>query len=411
MKYLKRELYLSRIRPFYDDFGTIKVLTGIRRCGKSVLLQQISEEIKEKNPKAVCLSLNLDQRPYKSINSAKELEDIIDSMIPKNKSPIYLFIDEVQNVQDFEKSINAYREEGNFSIFITGSNSYLLSGELITKLTGRFIEFKINTFSYSESIAWKKLNSIPLENDDFLDYMRWGGFPKRFEYQSSESIQIYLQSIYDEIIKKDILRQKKIKNKSLMERCIQFLMTTPGATISVPSIRRYLLNEESKTTDKTVANYIQYALDAKLCDKVMQYDLKGRKSLLLYFKTYLADVAFKSLSSQNPKSMDYGALLENIVYKELIARGYSVSVGKYKNYEIDFIIRKGESVAYIQVCYLLGNPSESTFQREVRPLQMIRDNYPKFILSMDPLPNDYYGIKCLRVVEDFLLNPGNLLVI
>ncbi len=410
MKKLIRERYLAKVRPFYDDNEIIKVFTGVRRCGKSTLMEQIRDELLEKgvNPSNI-IFLNLDKRPYKSLVSADAFEKAIDRKIEEAKKDelIYLFIDEIQNIKDFEPSINAYREEG-ISVFIAGSNSYLLSGKLVTKLTGRYIEIPVHTLSYSESIELKKLNQIAIEKDDFITFLRWGGFPKSFEYNDESSKMLYISSTIDEILSKDILKKAKVRNAPLLRKCIDFLSSNPALTISPKAIAMYLRNENIKTKQSTIERYVSFIFDSKICDKVNRYNIKGKNALRTLYKSYLSDLSFKTFASNNPKSLDFGLLLENVVYHELTLRGYQTMVGKWGNKEIDFIARKGSEIYYIQVCYLMGEKGSKTYEREIAPLLDIKDNYPKYILSMDPFPGEEKGIIRYRIVDDFLLGDSLL---
>lgn len=375
-------------------------------------MDQIKNELFQSGVK-LCniLYLNLDKRPYKSVRSSKKLENEIDKKIKKvdSDSTIYLFIDEIQNVKGFEATVNSYREEGNISIFITGSNSYLLSGKLVTKLTGRYVEFQINTLTYRESLELLKINKIEPSKNSFEDYLRWGGFPKRFVYSDSEARLAYLSSTIDEIISKDILKQKKIRNKALIRKCVDFITSNPALTVSSKSVVDYLLSEDNKTKASTVENYLRYIFDSKISDKVNRYDIKGKSTLKTFYKSYLSDTAFKTLASSIPATLDLGPLIENVVYHELICRGYSLSIGKLKEQEIDFIVRKAERIAYVQVCYLMGDKGSKTYNREMNPLLRIDDNYPKYIISMDPLGGNESGIRRLRLIDDFLL--GNEFVV
>lgn len=410
MKKLIRERYLAKVRPFYDDAETIKVFTGVRRCGKSTLMEQIQDELLMKGVRpSNIIFLNLDKRPYKSLTSTSAFEKLVDQKIKEAKKNelIYLFVDEIQNIKNFEPSINAYREEG-ISIFLTGSNSYLLSGKLVTKLTGRYIEILVHTLSYRESIELKKLNHVATTKDDFVDFLRWGGFPKSFEYADESSKMLYISSTIDEILSKDILKKAKIRNLPLMRKCIDFLSSNPSLTVSSKSITAYLRHENIKVKQSTIERYLSFIFDSKICDKVNRYNIKGKSALKSLYKSYLSDLSFKTFASSNPKSLDFGPLLENVVYHELVLRGYQVMVGKWGDKEIDFIIRKGGGICYVQVCYLMGEKGSKTYEREITPLLDIKDNYPKYILSMDPFPGEEKGIMRYRIIDDFLLGDSLL---
>ena len=405
MKELTRERYLSRIRPFYDDKDVIKVLTGVRRCGKSTIMRQIMKEVHAyvKDDRAL-VYVDLDSKKNLRIRTRDSLEKLIDSGFGDYEGDRYLFVDEIQNVKDFEPLINAYRNDG-VSVFITGSNSYLLSGELVTKLTGRYIEFRIFTFSLCEVMAFFQDNGMVfIPSEAFQDYLLNGGYPKSFLYSDPDNRVLYVRSVIEETIKKDILKNKKVRNKALLNKLLEYILSTPGAEISSTSIADYLRSEKIRTTPNTVNNYLNMIYASKLADRCMRFDIFGKKALKTHYKSYVADISLHTLYPNRRHDLKMGHIIENIVFNELNARGYDVQVGKLKNTEVDFVVSDGRGIAYVQVTYLMA--TSETEDSEERPLLKIEDNYPKYIISMDPIAIDRKGIKRLRLVEDFLLGDG-----
>jgi len=401
---IKREIYLNRIRPFYND-DLIKVITGVRRSGKSFLMNQIVDELLESNvKKEQIIFIDLDSKEYKGFKTGKQLEKEIDRLYTKKEEKTYLFIDEIQNIKDFEEIINAYRTSFNMSIFVTGSNSYLLSGELITKLTGRYIEFPILPFTYTEATQYLEQLKSPIEFN-IQNYIVYGGLPKRFEYGEEEQIFKYVESVTNQIIDKDILNRAKIRNRSLLKRLVDYVCVNPATTFSSASIVKYLKSESVNTKIHTINRYLDFIVNSKIANRCYRYDIKGKKVLKTEEKYYLSDLAFRTIKS-NTNNISYSNTLENIVYNELISRGYRVYIGKLYNKEIDFIVMKEKSIAYIQVSYLIG--SDKTYEREFYVLESIKDNHPKFVISMDPLDMSRNGIKHLKLVEDFLLDKKSI---
>ncbi|MBE6528764.1 MAG: ATP-binding protein [Thermoplasmata archaeon] len=405
MKELKRERYLSRIRPFYKDRDLIKVLTGVRRCGKSTIMRQIMEEIlSDLDDKRAAVYVDLDSKRNLGIRTKDSLEKLIDSEFGEYEGDRYLFIDEIQNVKDFEPLVNAYRNDG-VSVFITGSNSYLLSGELVTKLTGRYIEFRIFTFSLSEVKAFYQENGMDfIPSEAFQDYILNGGYPKSFSYDNPENRVLYIRSVIEETIKKDILMNKKVRNKALLSKILDYILSTPGAEISSTSIADYLRSERIRTTPNTVNNYLDMIYASKLADRCMRLDIFGKKALKTHYKSYVADISLHTSYPDRRHDLKMGHIIENIVFNELNARGYDVQVGKLRNTEVDFVVSDGRGIAYVQVTYLMA--TAETEDREERPLLKIEDNYPKYIISMDPIAIDRKGIRRLRLIDDFLLGDG-----
>ena len=388
MKRYAREMYLRKIRGFYSDTELIKVITGVRRCGKSSLMESISEEICAGGVRSEnIVYLNLDKRGFRSVRTAQQLE----SLIEKNATASgvkYLFIDEVQNVEGFEMVLNEYREDGDFSIFITGSNSYLLSGELVTKLTGRYIEFELFPLNFAEYIGMKRFfGKAVSENptDEFDRYLREGGFPKAVQYDSDTDKKTYIESVTAEIFEKDIKRRVKIRNVSVFQKIQNYLINNFGATTSLANILLELEKSGTKIKRETLNRYIQVLLDAKILYECDRFDMKSKKSIAGEKKYYLSDLGFYYARNTDNR-INYGPAMENVLYTYARGTGFSVSVGRIGKLECDFILRKNFSdYRYVQVCMTFME-SRKTEDREYAPLEAICDNYPKYVLTRnDPI--------------------------
>ena len=389
MRLFKRESYLKKIRGFYHDDGMIKVITGIRRCGKSCLMHTIESELRQSGvPDSNIAYFDLDRYGFRSVGTPEQLEALIEPLL-EVKGMKYLFIDEVQNVNGFEEVVNEFRSEGGFSIFITGSNSYLLSGELATKLTGRYIEFEMQTLDFREYCDMKRFlgqdvsPNLALELDN---YILEGGFPKALDYPDLADKRAYIRSVVEEIFQKDIKRRVKIRNVSLFNLVRDYVINNFGSTTSLTNILSDLEEKQGvRLKRETLNRYLQVLEDAKLISKCTRFDVKSRKSLTGEQKYYLADLSlYFALNTDN--RINYGPVLENIVYRYARGLGYEVSVGRIGKLECDFIMRgRDMGYSYIQVAMTIM-ASEKTEDREYRPLEQIRDNYPKFVLTRaDPI--------------------------
>lgn len=394
MKFYKRENYLRKIRGFYNDSGLIKVITGVRRCGKSSLMETIIEELQAQGVRdEQIIHLNLDRKMYRKIKTADQLEQLIDEK-RLSQELTYLFIDEIQNVKDFEEVINAFREEGNYSIFITGSNSYLLSGELVTKLTGRYLEFEVFPLTFDEYLGMKEFlnKSIPASLVDAFDlYLREGGFPKTLEYDSPDDKRRYIENVVGEIFEKDIKRRIKIRNVSVFQKVQTYLINNFGATISLQNILEAFAKNGMKIKRETLHRYINILKDAKIIYECNRFDLKSKQSIRGEQKYYLADLGFY-FTTNTDNRINYGPALENIFYVYVRARDYAVSIGRIGNLECDFILRRKDAeYAYVQLCMTMMN-SQKTEDREYAPLEKIADNYPKYILTRNDIIQERGGI-------------------
>ena len=388
MNYYKRENYLRKIRGFYEDTGLIKVITGVRRCGKSCLMGTIAEEMRERGTdEAHIVYIDLDSRPYKNITTPDQLERIIDEKTP-SPGTTYLFIDEIQNVKNFEEVINAFRVEGRHSIFITGSNSYLLSGELVTKLTGRYIEFEMFPLTFDEFLGMKEFLGKSISAnlvDEFDQYLHDGGFPKAVQYDSADDRRTYIESVVAEIFKKDIRRRIKIRNLSVFQKVQTYLVNNFGATTSLDNLLDDLEKAGMHIKRETLNRYISILKDAKILYKCSRFDLKSRRSIRGEQKYYLSDLGFY-FATNTDNRINYGPALENVIYTYARSHGYAASIGRIGTLECDFILRKGDAgYAYVQACMTMMN-DRKTEDREYAPLEKIRDNYPKYILTRnDPI--------------------------
>ena len=389
MRLFPRENYLKRIRGFYHDDGMIKVITGVRRCGKSCLMQCIAEELRAEGvDDERIVFFDLDRYGYRSVKAPEQLEALIEPLLAISGTK-YLFIDEVQNVEGFEDVLNGFRTEGGFSIFITGSNSYLLSGELATKLTGRYIEFEMQTLDFGEYCQMKRFLGLPVNPNpvaEFDAYILEGGFPKAMDYPRLADKRAYVAAVIQEIFEKDIRRRVKIKNVSVFNQVRDYVINNFGATTSLANIQSDLEHKQgAKIKRETLARYLQVLEDAKIVSKCARFDLKSRKSLRGEQKYYLADLGFYfALNTDN--RINYGPVHGNIVYSYARSPGYEVSVGRIEKLERGFVMRSPEmEYAYVQVAMTIMN-DRATEDREYRPLEQIRDNWPKFVITRnDPI--------------------------
>jgi|LGVE01.1.fsa_nt_gb predicted AAA+ superfamily ATPase len=397
---IKRESYLQKIRPFINQ-NVVKVLTGIRRCGKSVMLELIQKELMNKGIESnQIISLNMESGEWLLKNQADQLYDHVKKRINK-LDKTYLFIDEIQEVHGWEKAINAFLVDFDIDIYITGSNAKLLSGELATYLGGRYVEFNIYPFSFKEVCEINKEKGINSDvQTTFRNYLRMGGMPFIYESSIDETSQKkYLSDIYDSIILKDIVERNNVRNIDLLKRILLFMMVNIGNQFSVPSMIKFLKNEKRSISQETVYNYVNYCEAACFSHLVKREDIIGKQVLKFSEKIYLTDHGFREVIYGNNEK-DIQQVLENIIYMELLRKGYSIKVGKVSTTEVDFVADRGNERIYYQVSYILAE--ESTVEREFFPLEAIHDNYPKFVLTLDEFDRSRNGIQHLNIIS-FLL--------
>ena len=389
MNIYKREKYLRRLRGFFHDTEMIKVITGVRRCGKSCLMASIADELRESGiPDSQILFLDLDSKKYRKVKTPDQLDALIEEAGTGNGT-IYVFIDEVQNVKGFEEVVNAYRTDGGYSIFITGSNSYLLSGELSTnsyllsgelstKLTGRYIELEMYPLSFDEYLGMKAFMGKPIQNNltaEFDSYILEGGFPKALQYDSMEDKRTYTRSVISEIFEKDIRQRVKVRNKAVFESVQTYLLDNFGATTSLNNILKDLEKQGVHIKRETLNRYIKILQDAKILYRCNRFDLKSRRSLAGEQKYYLADCAFY-FAMNTDNRINYGPVLENIVYTYARSQNYAVSIGRIGKLECDFILRDEQmQYAYVQVAMTIMNSRDMIQKRNgIRHV-----NLPEFI--------------------------------
>ncbi|WP_282926880.1 ATP-binding protein [Helcococcus kunzii] len=398
MKTIEREIYLDRIKKFID-IPVIKILVGMRRVGKSTLMEQIKDnllsKVKEKNK----IYMNFESFKFSDIKNEKNLYEYIYEKIGNSKDRFYLFFDEIQLVENWQRAINSFRVDFNCDIYITGSNSSLLSGDLSTLLAGRFVEFQIKPFTF---IEFKELYSHSgLNNTDlFRKYIELGGMPllKYFNFEKEPSFK-YLRDVYNTVIVKDVLTYNNIRDVDLFNRILNYTIENIAKTFSATSIRNYLKNEGLRVSIDTVLNYLEMCRDAFIIDKVSRYDYIGKKVLKIEEKYFINDHGFReAIGFSNTKNIE--RTLENIIYNELISRNYKIKVGRIGECEIDFIAEKDKEVKYFQIAYLLE--TEKTRDREFGVYKNITDNYPKYVLSMDENDFSQNGIIHKNII-DFLL--------
>ena len=405
---LKRDEYIKQIVPFIDK-DVIKVLTGIRRSGKSVMLKLLMEELKNRGiNENQFIYINFENLKYRKLKNYERLYDFILNKVDDKYKSYYIFLDEIQEVEEWERCVNSLRvdEDFKFDIYITGSNAKLLSGELSTYLAGRYIEFVVYPFSFKEffEIIQEKNQEIKVK-EAFQKYVKFGGMPflHNLDYNFEASMQ-YLQDLYASIILKDITQRNNIRDTDLLERIINYVVMNIGNTFSATSISKFFKSENRKVATETILNYIKACEEAFLVYRVARNDLLGKKILNVNEKYYIADHGIREAIMENNQK-DINQVLENIVYFEMLRRGYNVKIGKVDNLEVDFVCKKNDETIYIQVSYLLA--SEDTKEREFSVLENIKDNYPKYVLSMDEFDMSRNGIKHMNLIEFLIKDSRN----
>lgn len=396
---LKRKYYLDKIRDFYKVNSLIKILCGLRRSGKSVILEQIIEEIRESGIKDDhIIYINFESLDYSNITNALELNDFIKSFV-KDKDTYYVFLDEVQKVSDFEKAINSLRITNQFSIFITGSNSKMTFLELSTDLSGRYVSFRVNPLSFREVV---ELTNTKKENYKklLLDIFEWGTLPQRFMFENIASRENYILDVYDSILLKDVVDRLGITDITSFNKILQYILETETREFSANNVLKYLEENNNKIATDTLYKYLEALCSTFIVNRVYRYDIKGKNVLKSLNKFYATDLGVKKIKT-NSKEINYSQAFENVVYNELINKGYEVFVGKTTKGEIDFIASRSNEIKYIQACYDLSD--EKTRNREFSAFDSIDDNYPKYVISMNDEDYSQKGVKCLNIF-DFLLD-------
>lgn len=396
-----REKYLKKIRAFYHSEDIIKVITGVRRCGKSSLMEMIANELRSGG---ICedniIYINLDSRKYRKVETADQLEQLIEGSI-RNTGLNYIFIDEIQNVEGFEAVLNGFREDGNCSIFITGSNSYLLSGELVTKLTGRYIEFEIYTLTFDEYEQMKAFYDIEIDPNPLIELQKYvleGGFPRAVRIEELPDKRSYTQSVVEEIFDKDIRRRVKLRNTGSFEYVRQYIINNFGATTSINNLYEELRRNGHTISRQTLNRYINVLIDAKILYECDRFDMKSKKMLSGEKKYYISDLSFFYVFNTDNR-INYGPVLENILFFYAKSMGTAVSVGRIGKLECDFILRNSSmEYSYVQVAYTIAL-SKETEDREYRPLEQIRDSYPKYVMTTDYLLQHRNGIKHVNIID------------
>ncbi|MBR3249972.1 MAG: ATP-binding protein [Clostridia bacterium] len=391
---LKREMYLSRIRGFYDS-DLIKILVGIRRCGKSVILKQIMNELKEKNiDEKHIIYVNFELIEFEELQDYKKLNTYIKERI-KDSKKYYVFLDEIQKVEKFEDVVNSLRVSvENISIFITGSNSKLLSNELSTVLSGRYVLFNIYPLSYKEFIEITKKEARSEET--FWDFVKWGGLPNRTQFTDENNIKDYLHSVFDSIILRDVVERLGLKDTLLFDLLLQYIVDTTGRQFSAENVMKFLKSEGKSVSTETLYMYLDALCKALMIKKIYRYDIHGRAILKTLNKYYMTDLGIAQIKNNNFE-INKSFAIENVVYNELLERGYDVYIGKTKNGEIDFIATKTDEKLYFQVAYLLQN--DKVENREFGAYKEVDDNYPKYVLSLDKADLSRDGIIHKNIID------------
>lgn len=397
---INRELYMNKLWA-YKDTEFIKVITGIRRCGKSSLLKLLMNRLLDENEKNNVIYMNFESFEFDNIVDYKDMYNNIKQKINK-KAKNYILLDEVQRVAEWEKAVNALAVDFECDIYITGSNAYLLSSELSTYLSGRYVEIKVLPLSFKEFLDFAKLDDNMNGEDKFIEYIRYGGMPGIISLKNEEDIyENAIKGIYNTVFMKDVIERNKLVDATLLEKILRFLMSNIGSLISAKKISDFLTSQGTKVTHNTVLNYLTMLENAYLIYKVPRYDIKGKELLKTLEKYYIVDTGIRNVIL-GFRNTDFGHLIENIVYFELLRRGYEVTIGKTDSLEVDFIATNSNDKKYIQVTYsMLDN---SVKNRELKVLRSINDNYEKTILTMDKIYNNTSeeGIK-IKYLVDFLM--------
>ena len=393
-----RVKYLSKMRGFYHTESLIKIIYGMRRSGKSVILTQIIDELKKSGIDSEnIIYINFESLKYDFIKNAKDLFNYVESLKINDKK-YYVFFDEIQKVDDFEKGINSLRITNDYSLFITGSNSRMTLLELSTDLSGRYVSFRVNPLSFEEIVKMNKISKKDYEKT-LLDYFKWGGLPQRFSFNENIDKENYLSSVYDSIILKDIVDRLGIKDIASFNKVLQYILDTESREFSRDNAIEFLKKEYHEVANDTLYNYLEAFTSTFIMNKVYRYDIHGKNILKTLNKYYCNDLGIKQIKT-NSEELNLSVALENVVYNDLIGKNYKVYIGKTKKGEIDFVAIKNNVTKYIQVSYDLSN--EETRAREVNAFNEF-DSDEKYIITMDKNDYDIKDVHILNVI-DFLMN-------
>lgn len=400
MEMIRRNLYLDRIRPFIDQ-DLIKVLIGLRRSGKTILLSQIRDVLLERGvSKENIIEINFESRRFKELEAADIFYQYVTERVKQAKGRVYLFFDEIQHVEEWHSVIASFRIDFDCDIYVTGSNSKLLSGELATNMAGRYVSFHVYPFVLSEIQEFYDKNEMTYTREQlFTEYLKYGGLPMRLVLPDPHSVRTYLEDVYDSVVMKDILSRHAIRNENLLRKLLEFLLDNIGNPFSARSISRALISSGQATTVETILNYIDKLQAGMILSKAERYDIKGKNILASTEKYYAGDIGLRNINKAS-EQIDTNKLFENVVYLEMLSRGYDVKVGKLDTQEIDFVCYKGQKKLYIQVAYVL---TEDCVAREFGNLEKIDDNFPKYVISNDIVDMSRNGIVHYNMI-DFLLN-------
>ena len=404
MKRIQRDNYLNILKNFKDQ-QIIKVITGIRRCGKSTLLEIFQDYLKDNGiSDEQIISINFEDADYEELQDRKELYKYIKSKLVKGKKT-YVFLDEIQNVKEFEKTVDSLFINKDVDLYITGSNAYLLSSELATLLTGRYIEIKMLPLSFKEYMS--SFNDKTDVSRKFRNYLRYSSFPQAVELYriNPENIKMFLDGIYNTVLFKDVMQRKGITDKAILERITKYLYNNIGNRTSLKGISNNLEGIDKNSSYNTISNYVEALIDSYLIFRASRYDIKGKEFLKTQEKYYAVDIGLRYYMLGQESGKDMGHILENIIYLELLRRGYDVYIGKYDDLEVDFVAKKPENTEYYQVALTTRSEDDNKIlERELAPLKKINDNYPKYILTLDEdLDADFDGIKKINAL-DWLLD-------
>ena len=395
MKLINRPQYTDKIRPSIGK-GLIIVLTGQRRVGKSCILQQLIQETGSKQQNNI-IYINKEKTEFDFIKSHKELTLYVNEHLDHTKEN-YLFIDEIQEIIEFERTLRSLQADDECNIIVTGNNAKMLSSELSTVLSGRYMEFHIQSLNYKEFLEFHQLEDI---DSSLMKYLTYGGLPQlyRIGIENQDLAQDYLHNIYNTIILKDVIAREQIRNVPFLENLISFISDSTGKIISASSISKYMKTQQIEVTTTVILNYLAYFCNAFIINKVPRYDIHGKRLLESSEKYYFEDLGLRNALTGSNQIGDIEKLIENAIYLHLKSQGFTVSVGQFRQMEIDFVAKKNGQTIYVQATYLLA--SEDTIEREFGNLQLIKDNYPKYVISLDPFHkvNDREGITLLHLRE------------